>query len=122
MFEQMKMMGALASLLKNKEGLKAAGERIRARLVEIRAGGAAGGGAVRATATGDLKIVSIQIEPALAAGLADPGSRELAEQLIAEAVNNALDQAKLVAQREAAKEAEGLGLPGMDSLVGALGS
>lgn len=122
MFEQMKMMGALASLMKNKEGLKAAGERLRTRLSEIRAGGAAGGGAVRATATGDMKIASIQIEPALAAGLTDQGNRALAERLIAEAVNNALDQAKVIAQREAAKEAEALGLPGMDDLVGALGS
>lgn len=122
MFEQMKMMGALAGLLKNKEGLKAAGERIRARLAEVRAGGAAGGGAVRATATGDLKIVSVQIEPALAAGLADPASRAYAEELIAEAVNNALDQAKAIAQREAAKEAEALGLPGMDGMAGMLGA
>ncbi len=121
MLEQMKMMGALAGLLKNKEGLKAAGERIRTRLAEVRADGAAGGGAVRATSTGDLKIVSIQIEPALAAGLADPSSRQQAEQLIVEAVNNALDQAKAIAQREAAKEAEALGLPGMDGMAGLLG-
>lgn len=121
MFDQLKMAGALAGLLKNKEGLKAAGERIRTRLKEVRAGGASGGGAVRATATGELRIESIQIEPALAAGLADPASRAYAEQLIAEAVNNALDQAKAVAQREAAKEAEALGLPGMDGLAGMLG-
>jgi DNA-binding protein YbaB len=121
MFEQLKMAGALAGLMKNKEGLKAAGERIRSRLREMRAGGAAGGGAVRATATGELRIESIQIEPALAAGLADPASRAYAEQLITEAVNNALDQAKAIAQREAAKEAEALGLPGMDGLAGMLG-
>jgi DNA-binding protein YbaB len=121
MFDQLKMAGALAGLLKNKEGLKAAGERIRKRLKEVRAGGASGGGAVRATATGELRIESIQIEPALAAGLADPANRAYAEQLITEAVNNALDQAKAIAQREAGKEAEALGLPGMEGMAGMLG-
>jgi len=121
MFEQLKMAGALAGLMKNKEGLKAAGERIRSRLREVRAAGASGGGAVRVTATGELRIESILIEPALAAGLAEPASRAYAEQLIAEAVNNALDQAKAIAQREASKEAEALGLPGMDGLAGMLG-
>ncbi len=121
MFEQLKMAGALAGLMKNKEGLKAAGERIRSRLREVRAAGASGGGAVRVTATGELRIESILIEPAVAAGLAEPASRAYAEQLIAEAVNNALDQAKAIAQREASKEAEALGLPGMDGLAGMLG-
>lgn len=121
MFDQLKMAGALAGLLKNKDNLRAAGERIRARLKDVRAGAAAGGGAVRATATGELRIESIHIEPALAAGLADPANRSYAEQLITEAVNNALDQAKALAQREAAKEAEALGLPGMDGIAGMLG-
>ncbi len=121
MFEQLKVAGALAGLLKNKEGLKAAGERIRKRLTEVRAGGAAGGGAVRAIATGELRIESIHIEPAVAAGLADDASRAYAQQLIAEAVNSALEQAKAIAQREAAKEAEALGLPGMDGMAGLLG-
>lgn len=121
MFEHLKMAGALAGLMKNKEALREAGERIKRRLADVRASGSAGGGAVQVTASGDMKIISIRVEPALAAGLADPSNRAHAEGLIAEAVNNALEQAKEVAQTVAMKEAESLGLPGIGGLAGMLG-
>lgn len=122
MFDSLKAAGALAGLMKNKEALKAAGERIRVRLSELRAGGGSGGGAVRATVTGDMKIVSVTLEPAVCAGLAsgDAAQREMVQSLIAEAVNNAMDIAKAMAQREIAKEAEALGLPNMPGLEGLL--
>ncbi len=122
MFEHLKMAGALAGLMKNKDALREASERIRRRLAEARATGGAGGGAVQATASGEMRIVSIRIEPALAAGLSDPANHALAEQLIAEAVNNALDQAKGMAQSIAVKEADALGLPGLGGLAGMLGA
>lgn len=122
MFEHLKMAGALAGLMKNKDALREASERIRRRLAEARATGSAGGGAVQATASGEMRIVSIRIEPALAAGLSDPANHALAEQLIAEAVNNALDQAKGMAQSIAVKEADALGLPGLGGLAGMLGA
>lgn len=122
MFEHLKMAGALAGLMKNKDALREASERIRRRLAEARASGSAGGGAVQATASGEMQIVSIRIEPALAAGLADPANHALAEQLVAEAVNNALEQAKGMAQSIAMKEADALGLPGLGGLAGMLGA
>lgn len=122
MFEHLKMAGALAGLMKNKDALREAGERIKSRLAEARASGSAGGGAVHATASGEMKIVSIRIEPALASGLADPANHALAEELIAEAVNNALEQAKDLAQGIAIKEADALGLPGLGGLAGMLGN
>jgi DNA-binding protein YbaB len=48
-------------------------------------------------------------------------AREQVQQLIVEAVNNASDIAKAMAQREIAKEAEALGLPNMPGLEGLLG-
>jgi hypothetical protein len=42
----------------------------------------------------------------------------MVESLIAEAVNNAMDIAKAMAQREIAKEAEAMGLPGLGGLGG----
>lgn len=121
MFEHLKMAGALAGLMKNKEALREAGERIRTRLAEVRASGSAGGGAVHVTASGEMKILTIRLEPALAAGLADTGNRAHAEELIAEAVNSALEQAKDLAQKVAVKEADALGLPGIGGLAGMLG-
>ena len=123
MFDAMKSMGALAGLMKNKDGIKAAGERIRTRLGELRAAGGSGGGAVRATVSGDMKVISIALEPAVIAGLGggDEKTRDEVLRLIGEAINNAQDIAKEMARREINKEAEGLGLssiPGMENLLG----
>jgi DNA-binding protein YbaB len=119
-FDSLKVAGALAGLMKNKDNLKAAGERIKTRLAELRAAGGSGGGAVRATVSGDMKVISITLEPAALVGLTDPASKGMVESLIAEAVNNAMDIAKAMAQREIAKEAEALGLPNMPGLEGLL--
>ncbi len=123
MLDSLKAAGALASLLKNKDALKASGERIKQRLSELRAAGGSGGGAVRATVSGDMKLISITLEPPVCMGLAsgDEKSREQVQQLIVEAVNNASDIAKVMAQREIAKEAEALGLPNMPGLENMLG-
>lgn len=121
MLDAMKMAGMVAGLMKNKDGLKAAGERIKARLAEIRADGASGGGAVRAVVSGDMKVIAITLEPAAMAGLADPANKQMVESLIVEAVNNASDIAKAMAQREIAREAELLGLPNMPGLANMLG-
>jgi DNA-binding protein YbaB len=115
-FDSLKMAGALAGLMKNKDALKSAGERIKLRLAELRAAGGSGGGAVRATVSGDMKVISVTLEPAAMAGLNDPSSKAMVESLIAEAVNNAMDIAKAMAQREIAREAEALGLPNIPGL------
>ena len=122
MLDSLKAAGALASLLKNKDALKQSGERIKQRLSELRAAGGSGGGAVRATVSGDMKLVSITLEPAVCIGLTSEQSREQIQQLIVEAVNNATDIAKAMAQREIAKEAESLGLPNLPGLEGLLGA
>lgn len=123
MLDSLKMAGALAGLLKNKDALQAAGEKIKRRLSELRAGGGSGGGAVRATVTGDMRVVSITLEPSVCMGLTSgrEADREHVQQLICEAVNNAMDIAKATAQREIAKEAESLGLPNIPGLEGLLG-
>lgn len=121
MFDQLKMAGALAGLMKNKDQLKAAGERIKTRLAEMRAAGASGGGAVRAVVSGDMKLISVHLEPAAIAGLTSPENKAMVENLIVEAVNNASDIAKAMAHREISKEAELLGLPNIPGLEGLLG-
>jgi nucleoid-associated protein EbfC len=122
-FDAFKTAGALAGLMKNKEGLKQAGDRIKQRLGELRAVGSAGGGAVSVTVSGQMKVLQVTLSPALAANLTtDTSSRAMAESLIAEAVNDALAQAQQAAHREIKKEADALGLPsipGLETLLGA---
>ncbi len=123
MLDSLKAASALAGLMKNKDALKASGERIKSRLAELRAGGGSGGGAVRATMSGDMKLIDVHLDPPVCMALAsnDPKSREEVQKLIVEAVNNASDIAKAMAQREMAKEAEALGLGGIPGLEGLLG-
>lgn len=122
MLDSLKAAGAIAGLMKNKEALRQAGERIKQRLAEVRAVGSAGGGAVSVTVNGQMKVLAVTLSPALAANLtADASTRALSESLIAEAVNDALRQAQMLAQREIKKEADALGLPnipGLESLLG----
>jgi DNA-binding YbaB/EbfC family protein len=121
MLDAFKMAGTLAGLMKNKEAIKAAAERVKSRLGEVRATGSAGGGAVSVTVSGQMKVVRVELSPALAQHMGDMGSRTMAESLIAQAVNDAMAQAQAIAQKEVAKEAEAMGLPNMPGLEGILG-
>ncbi len=123
MFDQLKAMQSVASLLKNKEQLAGAGERIKAKTDALRVTGQAGGGACRATVTGRMKVVDLTLDPALLAGMSvDEKTRELATNLIKDAVNDAMGRAQDQVKQMIASEAEQLGLPGMtDQLSGLLG-
>jgi DNA-binding protein YbaB len=121
LFDKLKAMGAVAGLLKDRDRLRDAGERIKAATAAARAPGESGGGAVRVVATGRMRVESIELTPALVAGMAaDDRTRELAGSLIAEAVNDALTKAQAVVQREVAKEAEALGLGDLPLDLGGL--
>ncbi|MBC7770951.1 MAG: YbaB/EbfC family nucleoid-associated protein [Pyrinomonadaceae bacterium] len=123
MLDSLKMAGTLAGLMKNKEGLKKAGERVKHRLSEIRVVGQAGAGAVRVTVDGKMHVHAVELMPALATHLtSDPAGRAMAESLIAEATNDAIGKAQVLAQKEIQKEAEALGLPAIPGLEGLLGS
>lgn len=112
MFDKFKAMSTMAALMKNKDQLKAAGERIKSKSQEIRATGEGGGGAVRVTVSGQMKVLAVELQPALVSGMAaDDRTRELAGSLIAEAVNNANQSAQSQMKALIEKEAKELGLP-----------
>lgn len=76
--------------------------------------GSAGGGMVTAVVTGDLRVREIRVEPEL---LRD-GDREMLQDLLAAAVNAALQNAQRMVQEEM-QRASGLpvgGLPGLGGL------
>lgn len=59
-----------------------------------------------------MKVVGVHVEPAAAGAFsADARSRELAQQLIAEATNDALTQAQALVREIMGQEAKLLGLP-----------
>lgn len=113
MFDNLKGLAGLAAILKDLPKIKAKLADVRSRLGETNVTGRSGDGAVVATASGLLRVVSVEVHEA------DPGS---AGDLITEAVNNALGEARKLAEREMAQAADELGIPlppgGLAGLIG----
>ncbi len=119
MFDKLKTMQALGSLMKNKEQLAEAGERIKAKIETLRVDGEAGGGACRAIVNGKMKLLDLTLDPALLAGMAvDEKTRDLATSLIKEAINDATEKAQFQVQQMISREAEELGLGDIGSQIG----
>ena len=121
MFEQMKTMGTLANLLKNREQLAEAGARVKQTLNDNPAIGESGGGAIRVTVGSDMKVIRIEIAPAVVAGLG-AGEAALAqvETLIVDATNDALARAQQRLREALEREAKDLGIEGLSDHLGGL--
>lgn len=119
MFDKLKTMQALGSLMKNKEQLAEAGERIKAKIETMRIEGQAGGGACRAIVNGKMKLLDLTLDPALLAGMAvDEKTRDLATALIKDAINDATQRAQVQVQDLISREAEELGLGDIGGQLG----
>lgn len=114
MFENLKAMGALAALMKNQDKLRAAGDRVRAKMQATRLTADAGGGAARVTVDGTMRVLDVALSPALVAGMAaDAQTHTLAGSLIAEATNSAIALAQQRMKEAMEAEARELGLEGV---------
>ncbi len=123
MFDNMKMMGALAGLMKNKDKLREAGLRIKEMAEATRVTGEAGAGAARVIVSGAMKVLSVELSPGLVLGMnADEKTRLLAGQLIAEATNDAIHKAQVKMKEAVDIEARALGFEGgLPNIPGLLG-
>jgi DNA-binding YbaB/EbfC family protein len=83
--------------------------RIQTELETLTVDGSAGGGVVKAVATGKQELVSVTIDPAAV----DPSDVEMLQDLIVAAVNDALRASRQVAEEKMAAVTGGLRLPGM---------
>ncbi len=79
--------------------------KVQAELESETVEASAGGGAVRAVATGAQRVVSVTVDADLAADL------EMLQDLVVAAVNEALDRSRELAARRMGALAGGLGLP-----------
>jgi DNA-binding YbaB/EbfC family protein len=125
MLDNLKSMASVAGLLKDLPKIKERMAALKEQLGRETVTAETGGGAVRVTATGLLRVESIEVDPAMIAGLVDPGDpqdKAMAEELITGAVNAALQKAREMAEREAAAVAGELGVPlppgGLSGLIG----
>ena len=114
MFDMFKNLGQMGSVLRNLPKLREEMEQMQQRLGQITAEGDAGAGMVKATANGKLELVRLTLgDDAL-----KTGDRELLEDLIKGAVNQALDKARKAVGDESGKLAANLGLPSGLNLPG----
>ena len=84
-------------------------EQIQAQLAARTVEASSGGGAVKVVAKCDGVISAIKINPAAI----NPADAQLLEDMILSAVNQALEQAKLVSSTEMGKATQGFNLPGL---------
>lgn len=82
------------------------------KLEHVTAEGESGGGMVKATVNGKKKVISISIED----NLMTPHDKEMAQDLIVAAVNDALQNVEAKSSEEIKKTTEGMmpNIPGLD--------
>src|ERR1700724_1140874 len=102
-----KEIGQFASLMRNLPKIREEVEQLQQRLARITAEGSAGGDLVKARVNGKMEVLSCHLsDEAL-----KQNDRELLEDLIVGAVNQALQRVRQLVAEETSKMASGLGLP-----------
>jgi len=81
-------------------------QELQRELATRRVEGSAGGGMVRAEVSGAMRVLAVHIEPELL----DSGDREMLQDLVAAALNAALENAQRMMQEEMQRASSGLGL------------
>ena len=104
----LKGLGDMAKLMKQAQEMQAKMAEAQERMTAIEAEGSAGAGMVRAVASAEGALKSLQVDPSLLDGSHE---REVLEDLIVAAVNDAARRAREAGQAEMAKVTEGLALP-----------
>jgi len=111
-----KELANLGALLRNaaeiNQRMKGMGEELRARRIT----GSAGGGLVEIEVNGLVEVLRCHIDPQLIA----QGDREMIEELVASAVNQAVAKAKEVHAESIRSVTGGIQLPGMEEMMASL--
>lgn len=102
-----KQLSQLASLMQNLPKIRAEYDKLRERLSQIVAEGDAGGGMVKARVNGRYEVLRCEItDDALKLN-----DKEMLEDLIRAAINQAIDRSRQTVADETTKMASGFGLP-----------
>lgn len=102
MFEK---LGQIASLMKNLPKMQEEMGKLQSKIAQITADGDAGGGMVKAKVNGHMEVIACVISDD---AMKD---KELLEDLVRSAINQAMQKAKQAAAEETSKMATGLGMP-----------
>ena len=97
----------LKNLFETAQKVQSEMARVKEELAQKTVEGEAGGGLVRCVANGKGEVVALEIDPSLM----NAAQKKLLEELLAGAVNVALDRVRDLAQSEMARATGGLPIP-----------
>lgn len=103
------MKGGLGNLMKQAQAMQENLRKAQEQLASIEVTGSSGGGMVNVTMTCRHDIKRVQIDPSLM-----QDEREVLEDLIAAAMNDAVRKVEKTTEEKMAGLTSGLGLPGMN--------
>ncbi|MEM0989831.1 MAG: YbaB/EbfC family nucleoid-associated protein [Pseudomonadota bacterium] len=101
-------LGDMGKLMKQAQEMQAKMAEASEKIKEIEAEGSSGAGMVTAVASGSGDVKSLTVDPSLLGGGEE---KEVLEDLVVAAVNDAIAKAKEAGQAEMAKVTEGMPLP-----------
>jgi len=104
------MKGGLGNIMKQAQAMQENMQKAQEELANIEVNGEAGGGMVRLTMTCRYDVKQISIDPEL---IGDPEDKEMLEDLIAAAVNDAVRKVEKTSKEKMAGLTGGLDIPGM---------
>ena len=99
------MRGNIAQLMQQAQKMQADMQRVQEELANLEVTGKAGGGMVEVTLTGRMECRKVRIDPSV---LTDP---EMAEDLIAAAINDAVNKINVASQEKMGAATAGMPLP-----------
>lgn len=104
------MKGGLGNIMKQAQAMQENMQKAQAELATLEVVGESGGGMVKLTMTCRHDVKSVQIDPEL---LGDVDDREILEDLVAAAMNDAVRKVEKTTEEKMAGLTGGLNIPGM---------
>ncbi|UCH64563.1 MAG: YbaB/EbfC family nucleoid-associated protein [Ignavibacterium sp.] len=104
------MKGGMQGMLKQVQKMQAEMQKVQSELGNLTVSEEAGGGMIKAIASGNKELISVEIDPQVING----EEKEILEDLVVAAVNKALTSAGKMAEEEMAKVTKGMIPPGMN--------
>ena len=98
-------LGEIASLMKNLPKMQEEMGKLQGRIAQVTTDGDAGGGMVKAKVNGHMEVLACVISDE---AMKD---KELLEDLVRGAINQAIQKAKQAVAEETSKMAQGMGMP-----------
>lgn len=117
MFDKLKAVAGMASMLKDLPNMKAKLLETKEELGRLQCTGHSPCRRVRVVVNGRLQMLSVDIDPAIAAASASPAGRAELQEAVAAACNDALTHARREATERVADVAQEMGIPVPQSLL-----